>query len=85
MRGEDGFVNFAGGVDLIARVADSKDGADDDVSIIKPQVVALVSFYLVACFALVNSWPLGGKEGVCWRRHEVEDKGALSNKVCCVL
>ena len=62
MRSEDGFVNFAGGVNLFV----AEDGADDDVSIVKPQVVGLVSLYFVACFTFVNSWPLGGKEGVCW-------------------
>lgn len=44
MGSEDGFVNFAGGVNLF--VAD--DSADDDVSIVKPQVVAFVSLYFVA-------------------------------------
>jgi hypothetical protein len=62
MRSEDGFVNFGGGINLFV----AEDGADDDVSIVKPQVVALVSLYFVACFAFVNSWPLGGNEGVCW-------------------
>ena len=61
MRSENGFVNFADGVNILAQ-----GGADDDVAIVKPQVVALVSFYFVACIAFVDSWPLGGKEGVCW-------------------
>ena len=69
MGSEDVFVDFAGGVTLFV----AEDGADDDVSIVKPQVVALVRLYLVACFAFVNSWPLGGKEGVCWGRHGAED------------
>lgn len=62
MGSEDGFVNFAGGVCPFV----AEDSADDDVSIVKPQVVALVSLYFVACFAFVNSWPLGGKEGIYW-------------------
>lgn len=62
MRSEDGFVNFAGSVSLFV----AEDSADDDVSIVKPQVVALVSLYFVACFAFVDSWSLGGKEGICW-------------------
>ena len=62
MRSEDGFVNFAGGVTFFV----AEDGANDDVPIVKPQVVALVSLYFIACVAFVNSWPLGGKEGVCW-------------------
>lgn len=62
MRREDGFVNFAGGVNFFV----AEDGADDDVSIVKPQVVALIGLYFVACFTFVNSWPLRGKEGVRW-------------------
>ena len=70
MRGEDGFVNFAGRVNVFF----ADEGADDDVSIVKPQVVALVSFYLVTCSA---SWPPGGKKRVCWRRHGGEKNGVL--------
>lgn len=40
MGSEDGFVNFAGRVNIFV----GEDGADDDVSIVKPQVFALVRF-----------------------------------------
>lgn len=51
MRSEDGFVKFASGVTFFV----AEDGANDDVSIVKPQVVELVSLYFVACFTFVNS------------------------------
>jgi hypothetical protein len=73
MESEDGLVNFAGGVSLFV----AEDGADDDVSIVKPQVGALVSLYFDARFASVYPWPLCGKEGVSWGRHGVSIKLAL--------
>ena len=67
MGSEDGLVNFAGDENLFV----VEEGADDDVSIVKPQVGALVSLYFVARLAFVYPWPLGGKKGICWGRHGV--------------
>jgi hypothetical protein len=58
MRGEDRLVNFAGGESIFV----ANDGAEDDVSIVKPQVGAFVRLYVVARFAFVYPWPLCGKE-----------------------
>ncbi|SRR5258707_5084893 len=74
MRSKDGLVDFAGGVNPFV----VEGGADDDVSVVKPQVVAFVRLYFIACFTFVNSGSLGGKEGVCWGRHSVKDMGRLS-------
>lgn len=58
MRCEDGLVNFAGGEGISV----TNDGAEDDISIFKPQVRAFVRLYVVARLAFVYSWPLCGKE-----------------------
>jgi hypothetical protein len=75
MRGEDGLVHFAGDGSIFV----AEDAADDDVSIVKPQVGALVRLYFGTRFASVYPWPLCGKKGVCRGRH---GESGLSIKVC---
>ena len=65
MRSEDGLVDLGGCVSLLV----AEEGADHDVSVVEPQVGALVSLYFVARIALVYPGPLSGKKGICWGRH----------------